>query len=270
MSAFVTTAAHDKRYKSGSHVDANGLNLALGVMADAKHDTGVATVGVYLEHGKSDYDSHLDNGVRADGDANYLGVGIYAKEKINSGFYVDGGLRAGKVKADYETYDVIPGMSTTFETKNTYIGGHIGVGQEIQLGNNNDLDIYGNVAHTHTKGGNTTVDIHDPLGGIDHGTVHFDSVNSTRIKVGARDSIRLNDNNSLFVGAAYQYEFKNTANGQVLGTEIAAPSMKGSSGQAEFGYKYSGEQLEFKAGVKGSVGKERGVSGNIGVRYNFK
>jgi hypothetical protein len=62
------------------------------------------TLAAFIEYGQGDYNSYnsFSSGkVKGSGDTDYKGIGILARNEYNSGFYLDGSLRAGKTDTDY-------------------------------------------------------------------------------------------------------------------------------------------------------------------------
>ena len=73
----------------------------------------------------------MDDGTHGDGKMSYIGGGVMTKMTQKSGTYVEGSLRAGRVKSDYTGRDDATAMS--YDNSNTYNAGHIGVGQEWKV-----------------------------------------------------------------------------------------------------------------------------------------
>ena len=103
----------------------------------------------------------------------------------------------------------------------------------------------------------------------------FDSAQSNKIRVGLKDDFKLDDNNKLYVGAAYEYEFDAKAGARLFVPgyntqgELLSPSLKGSTGIGEIGYEYKNDKIKFDAGVKGYVGKQQGVSAQMAISIAF-
>lgn len=261
--------ASRKRYESGSYVNNNGISLTLGGAFDIAQDAGASTLGAYLEHGKANYDSHLDDGTSADGDISYTGVGLYARHKLNSGFYGEANFRAGRAKQDYESRDFVfidpqgnIRNDEKYDLSRNYVGGSIGIGQEIELGSNT-LDLYARYNHTHLNAGTATLTSGEEF--------HSKASNSRQVQVGVRDNIELGHGHNLFFGAGYEYEMSGTANATIDGYGITTPSLKGSSGTAEVGYSWQPENspLSFDIAARGTVGKARGGQVRAGFTYRF-
>src|SRR5574344_2174146 len=83
---------------------------------------------------------------------------------------------------------------------------------------------------------------------------------------------RFNDANAMYAGIAYQYEFNGDARASYKGFGLASPSLKGSSGMLELGYRVKPSEdlpLTIDFNVTGWTGVQRGVTGQVGFTYNF-
>ncbi|MDR3211003.1 MAG: hypothetical protein LBU79_03705, partial [Planctomycetota bacterium] len=72
-----------------------------------------------------------------------------------------------------------------------------------------------------------------------------------------------------YVGAAYQYEFAGKSRGSVWGTNLQPVRLQGSTGSGELGRHIGIGPFYAEAGVKGYIGKRRGVSGNLDMGISF-
>ena len=102
--------------------------------------------------------------------------------------------------------------------------------------------------------------------------VHFDSINSHRLRLGARADYALNEYITPYIGAAWEYEFDGKAKAQVHGRAIDAPDLKGSTGIGEIGLTLTPSAsipLSFDLGAQGYVGKREGVTGSLKISYEF-
>ncbi|MCR4942507.1 MAG: autotransporter outer membrane beta-barrel domain-containing protein, partial [Campylobacter sp.] len=257
---YAITNGSNKKIKTGSHVENKGFNINVGTGYNADVAHGNLLTGLFIELGRGSYDSFLDNGIVGGGKTKNIGGGIFARYEDVSGFYGEASLRAGRLSDKTDNKNIYG----EYKTHNTYYGLHLGVGDIIELGENNKLDLYAKYFYAHTKDNDVM---------IGKTNVNFDSVNSHRIKIGFKENFYLNDNNAIYAGLAYQREFDAKANGSYnysnVVYSIASPSMKGNTGVGELGYKFLTENVEFSIGATGYVGKERGVSGNLGFKYLF-
>ena len=249
------------RLNSGSHVDAKGWNINLGFAKKAAAGRNTITYGSFLEYGRGTYDSYLDDGTHGDGKTSYFGGGIMAKVQSASGTYVEGSLRAGRVKSDYSGN--IAGMNTGYDNSSTYYAAHIGIGQEKELKNGSTIEGYAKYFYAH-QGGNTTT-LHTGE------TYEFDSVNSNRIRIGTRYTHKMPGNGAFYTGLAYEYEFGSEAGASYQGYSTPSPSLKGSTGILELGYRFTPKESRVSYGVNlmGMTGKRRGITGGVQMTWAF-
>ncbi|WP_122862824.1 autotransporter outer membrane beta-barrel domain-containing protein [Campylobacter showae] len=265
---FAISEAYSLRHETGSHVNSKGYGVVAGLASLTPNSAGEILSGVFVEYGRAKYDSYLDNGLHADGISEYIGGGLMLKQVFSSDTYIDASFRAGKISSDYNsndwTYAIAPGIlahNEKFDISSTYTATHIGVGQIFDLNQNNKLDIYTKWLYAHTASADATISSGE--------SYHFDSVASNRVRAGLRDTINLKDEHNLYFGGAYEYEFKGDAKASTMGLDAPKPSLKGSTGIFETGYKYESKNLIFSLGGKGYVGKTRGGAINAGFELMF-
>ncbi len=259
------------RYKSGSYADVHGYNMALGLAKAVTNNAGKLTYGSLLEYGWGNYTSHLDSGIRADGNTKYYGIGLLARQDNNDGVYYEGSLRYGRMDADYASGDLIgAGGSKVFadyDSSSSYYGAHLGIGKVNKINDTTKADLYAKLFYTHQGGDSVT------LGGEGNGEVYdFDAVDSTRARVGARLSKDYGERSSGYVGLAYEYEFDGEARATVKGLSTPLPSIKGSSGLLEIGYILQPKGVNdpmINIGLQGWGGKKQGVSGSVNFVWKF-
>lgn len=249
------------RLNSGSHVDAKGWNINLGFAKKAAAGRNTITYGPFLEYGRGTYDSYLDDGTHGDGKTSYFGGGVMAKVQSAGGTYVEGSLRAGRVKSDYNGN--IAGTNTGYDNSSTYYAAHIGIGQEKELKNGNTIEGYAKYFYAH-QGGNTTT-LHTGE------TYEFDSVNSNRIRIGTRYTHKMPGSGAFYTGLAYEYEFGSEAGASYQGYSTPSPSLKGSTGILELGYRFTPKESHVSYGVNlmGMTGKRRGITGGVQITWAF-
>lgn len=264
---FAAVGGSNLRANSGSHVDTKGYNLNVGFAREVKKGNKTYLLAPVVEYGRGSYDSYQNNGIKADGKSRLWGVGVMGRQTNSRGLYYEGSLRAGRVKSDYSS-QLSVATHASYDSSSSYWAGHLGVGTVSKLKGNNTLDTYAKYFYSHMDGDEVDVKINGAAGADQ---ITFDSVESERLRLGARFTHHVNDNNSVYVGAAYQYEIKGDARATYHGCETASPSVKGSSGMMELGWqiKPGKSPVSVDLGVTGWAGKQRGVVGNLGFKYNF-
>ena len=259
------------RYKTGSYADVKGYNLAMGFGKAVTNNAGKLTFGPFIEYGKGEYTSHLDDGIRGDGNTKYYGIGVLARQDNNSGVYYEGSLRYGRRDADYGSGDLIGAFSSkvysSYDSSSAYYGAHLGIGKVNKLNDTTKADVYAKFMYTHQNGDSVA------LRGEGNGEVYdFDAVDSTRVRVGARVSKAYNNCGTGYAGLAYEYEFDGEAKATVLGFSTPSPSIKGSSGLLELGYILQPKGANDPAidiNLQGWGGKKQGFTGNVNFAWKF-
>lgn len=265
---FAISEAYSLRHETGSHVNSKGYGVAAGLASLTPNSAGEILSGVFVEYGRANYDSYLDNGLHADGISEYIGGGLMLKQVFSSDAYIDASFHVGKISSDYNsndwTYAAVGGglaHEQKFDISSTYMATHIGIGQIFDLSQSNKLDVYTKWLYAYTDDADATISSGERY--------HFDSVTSNRVRAGLRDTINLKDEHNLYVGGAYEYEFKGDAKASTMGLDAPKPSLKGSTGVFEAGYKYDSKNLILSLRGKGYIGKTRGGAINAGFELMF-
>jgi hypothetical protein len=262
---FVAAAYKNMRYNTGSHVESDGWNTVLGIARRYEDKSGSFLVGPFVEYGNGDYDSYINGGIHANGNAHYIGGGIFAQKNFNSGWYIDGSVRGGRVSADYNSNDLLIGTTRVHEDydyRTPYYGFHLGFGKVHNYGDNVRLDTYLRYLYAHQDSFDAKLATGE--------NYEFDDVDSSKIRVGTRYIHDEKDLGSWYVGAAYQYEFDNESTAHFNGGDTPSPSIQGSSGMLELGWEgKGGKNMIYDLSLRGWVGKEEGASVRALVKWTF-
>ena len=266
---FAAAGGGQSRLHSGSYTNIKGYNFALGAAKAITNNAGKLTYGPFAEAGWGTYDSHLDCGVRGDGNTRYYGVGAFAHQDNNSGTYYEGSLRYGQTNSDYSGSGLTDGLgnplAATYDSSSAYYGAHIGIGKVSKLTDTTSTDIYAKLLYTHQQGDSAV------MAGSGE-TYDFDAVDSTRARVGARLSKTYSDRATAYVGTAYEYEFDGEATATVKGFSTLAPSIKGGSGMLELGYSLKPKAANdptIDLSLQGWLGKKEGFTTNVNFMWKF-
>lgn len=252
MAPFAAVGGSNMRYTTGSYVDVNGWNGAVGFAKQADK----LLFGVAVEHGRGNYDSYLDNGVHASGDIKSTGGVIFGEYKLDNGVHYDAALRAGRVKSDYNS------TATSYDESSTYYGFSLGGGKELTVSDKATLDVYGRYYFSHTNGSDVSIATGEEI--------DFDAVNSHRLRIGGRYTTTLTEKSKAYAGLAWQYEFGGDAKAAINGYSAPTPSLQGHSAIVEAGYKLNaGKNLTLDFNLNGAMGKQRGIGGGIGAQWLF-
>ena len=249
------------RIHSGSYVDAKGWNLNVGFARTNEAKGAKLTYGPFVEYGRGTYDSYLDDGTHGDGSMHYIGAGVMAKLTQESGTYVEGSLRAGRISRDYAGSGDAAELS--YDNASTYFAGHVGVGQEWKLANGNKIEGYAKYFYSHQAG--DTVKLRS--GGI----LEFGDVDSHRLRVGARYTHAVGGGGELYTGLAYEHEFGGDATATYQGYSTPSPSLGGGTGILELGYRFAPKDGRVSYGVNlmGMTGQREGIAGGAQVTWAF-
>jgi len=249
------------RLNSGSYVDAKGWNLNVGFARTNEMKDAKLTYGPFVEYGRGTYDSYLDDGTHGSGAMHYVGGGVMAKMSQNSGLYVEGSLRAGRVSSDYTGSDDAAELS--YDNASTYFAGHVGVGQEWKLAGGDKIEGYAKYFYSHQAGNTTKL--------RSGGTLEFGDVDSHRLRVGARYTHAVGGGSELYAGLAYEHEFGGDAAATYQGYSTPSPSLGGGTGILELGYRFAPKDGRVSYGVNlmGMTGQREGIAGGAQVTWAF-
>lgn len=266
LSTFASIIGSRSRYNTGSHADVNGWNGIVGTAWTRELASGTLSYGAFYENGGGSYDTHNTiNGrtYRGDGDTVCNGGGLLLRWETNGGTYTEASLRAGMVKNEVGPSLEFAGNRYGFKTENNYYGGHVGIGRIMERDDGDAWDIYGKYFHMHHEGDTVT---------IAGDEFAFDSVNSDRLRVGARYLDRKNGRFTGYCGLAYEYEFSGDTGGTANHHAMYTPSLQGSTVIGEIGFRGTpGEDSpwSFEVSLRGYAGKQEGISGAVTAAYSF-
>lgn len=267
ITTFARVNGNNSKYNTGSYVDINGWNSIVGVADSKKIGDSKVNYAAFFENGSGNYNTYNDfNGMafRGDGNVVYNGGGMAIRCDGANGVYAEASLRAGTAKN--ELSDVLSdtnGNRYGYETENAYYGGHIGIGKIVKLDNDKAWDFYGKYFHVHHEGDSVNI------GGDEF---KFDSVDSDKLRIGARFNESQGEKLRSYYGLAWEYEFSGDVGGTAAGHAMYTPSLEGSTVIAEMGFRYTPGNKSpwyFDANIKGYVGQQEGISGSVQANYTF-
>ena len=268
VKTFAAVHGNRSKYDVNSDIKINGWSTIVGVGNADKFDNGSEfSWGVFYENGSGNYRTYNEFNnefFRGDGSLVYNGGGIAARYTNKNGVYTEGSLRAGMLKSDMDNaLRDGAGNFYGYESESAYYGAHIGVGKIISLSESSDLDVYGKFFHTYTEGDNFKV-ANDEF--------EFDSINSDRLRIGARITSNKENKFSTYYGLAYEYEFNGDADMTAQGLKAPTQSLQGSSIMAEVGFNYQPTPTSpwsFDLNMRGYTGERQGGSFNVQATYTF-
>ena len=266
VKTFAAVHGNRSKYDVNSDIKINGWSTIVGVGAENEHNGGDFSWGVFYENGSGNYRTYNDFNnefFRGDGSLVYNGGGIAARYENSHGVYTEGSLRAGMLKSEMTDALSDGGNKYGYESETAYYGAHIGVGKIFSLGDDSDLDVYGKFFHTYTEGDSFKV-ANDEF--------EFDSINSDRLRIGARVTSNKENKFSTYYGLAYEYEFNGDAEMRAAGMKAPTQSLQGSSVMAEIGLNYQptpDSPWSFDLNMRGYAGERQGGSFNVQATYTF-
>ncbi|MDR1395902.1 MAG: autotransporter outer membrane beta-barrel domain-containing protein, partial [Deltaproteobacteria bacterium] len=270
IGVFAAVSGGKSRYDTGSHVDVSGASTLFGVSMGNYFDQNRLTVGVFGEFGFGSYESHTPAqaiDIDAEGDLSYVGGGLMARYDIQSSagtLYLEGSGRIGNAKTEFIAKNVrVANRRPSYKTSGTYVGAHAGVGYDMQVTEESDIDVYFKYLWNKQNGGD------ERLSGV---PFTLEDATSSRIRTGARLNYSYNDFIIPYVGGAYMYEFNGETDARAFGLNLPNADLKGSSAMAELGIKLLNSDtvpVSLDAGVQGYFGNRRGMSGSLDLKYEF-
>ena len=266
VKTFAAVYGNRSKYDVADDVKINGWSTIVGVGAENEHNGGDFSWGVFYENGSGNYRTYngFDNELfRGDGSIVYNGGGIAVRYENSHGVYTEGSLRAGMLKNEADNALFCGETGYGYETESAYYGAHIGVGKIWQLGDNSELDVYGKFFHTYVEGDT----VH-----IAQDKFDLDSINSDRLRIGARITNNKENKFSTYYGLAYEYEFNGDADMRAAGMKAPTQSLQGSSVMAEIGLNYQptpNSPWSFDLNMRGYTGERQGGSFNVQATYTF-
>ena len=268
VKTFAAVHGNRSKYDVNSDIKINGWSVIAGVGNADKFDNGSEfSWGVFYENGSGNYrtfNEFNNEFFRGDGSLVYNGGGIAARYTNKNGVYTEGSLRAGMLKSDMDNaLRDGAGNYYGYESESAYYGAHIGIGKIISLSESSDLDVYGKFFHTYTEGDSFKVAGDE---------FEFDSINSDRLRIGARITSNKENKFSTYYGLAYEYEFNGDADMTAQGLKAPTQSLQGSSVMAEVGFNYQPTPTSpwsFDLNMRGYTGERQGGSFNVQATYTF-
>lgn len=265
VETFAAMQGDDISFDKG--VDINGWHGIVGVGNNVKSDAGDFAWGVFAEKGDGSFDTNSTvngNFVSGDGSVNYNGGGLAARLTKDSGMYTEALFRAGKIKheVDHGLQDEL-GNLFDYRMDSSYYGFGLGAGKIFSFDNGNTMDAYLKYFHSNIGSDSFT---------LSNGEIYdMDDINSDRIRLGARYNQSFGKN-SLYYGAAWEYEFSGDSDGTAQGYAIDTASLGGSTFIGEIGFNFAPTEdspWDFDLGVKGFAGEREGFIGDMQATYHF-
>lgn len=256
-------------YGDGTQLSSDTLGAILSLSYKTITGLGATTFGAFVEGGTGSYEtknysSTLHQDVRGDGQADFMGGGLFFYNMFSGRAHVEASVRAGAVSNNYGERGYSGG---NYDISTAYYGAHLGLGQIFEVTDLTDLDVYGQFhwARTGDKDFRTE----------DRTRFQFDSVDSYRTRLGARlTQIYFDGDMKGYIGAAWEHEFDGEAGGRTVAGTLPGshhPDLKGSNAFGEAGLIIQpvGGNYAVDIGVFGVGGAAKGVGGTAGLKFEF-
>ena len=250
--------------KTGSHISSNMWNVDVGLGSQKEFsDGGRSEYAIYYEGGRGNYSTHYEYNTadETSGKLKYHGGGIFFRYENPESVYGEAGFHAGRIKNE----NAALGMDNSA----TYYGFHVGVGKILRTNDTDSFDIYTKFYYNRTGSMEYSRTVRDVM--------RVDAATSKLLRIGGRYNHLLGERYTLYAGAAFAYEFGGDANGTAGLTSgdfasIRPAGMKGAGAVVEFGFRQNaqkGSPWEIDLGLKGYMGRQKGIGANIGFKYHF-
>ena len=251
------------RYRTGSHVDVDGVTLVTGAVTRA----GGLMLAGFVEAGWASSEGHVD-GSKGDGDHDYYGLGAAVRYTFESPLYLDASLRFGTASTEFSGR--YADASARYDADGLYGSMHAGAGWVFALGQKTNLDVYARYVLTYLEG--------DTVGLGTAGGETYDTKDTVThaFRVGTRLTGSVTEFADWRAGLAYEHVADGDAKSDVIasGTRSAldVPTLEGDTGIVELGFSLRPSETSrwfADFSFKGYVGDRKGVSGNAAVGYTF-
>ncbi|WP_294447432.1 autotransporter outer membrane beta-barrel domain-containing protein [uncultured Mailhella sp.] len=259
------------RYHTGSRADTEGFSGMTGLTGSFSGADGRTVLGGFFEFGRAHLDTFngfVSGDVNGRGDSRYMGAGMLARYDVVSGplagLYAEGVGRVGNIDTTWHSDDLRDnvGRPADYDLSNPYYGGHLGLGCVLGLGESLDMDVYGKFFWTHQDGDGAD---------MNGDAVHFNSVDSRRLRMGARFDWKAFEDVTPYAGAAWEHEYSGTAHAVANDFSIPDASLKGDSAVFELGLAVEpgAGPLTLDAAFTGSAGERDSLGGHLTLLYRF-
>ena len=271
LRTFASIDGVQSNYSTHGHIDVHGFTATAGWANSLMLNGNPLLLNLFVETGNGDYSeemSYLNIDRRFSGEVKYYGAGISARIKNTAGWYAEGSLRAGKTETEVSRGLVDGnGVAHGYDLSSNYFGVHVGAGRIIDVGECMKADLFMKYFYTYLPSDSTDIFADGVNNQFD-----FDSVESSRIRVGGRLYFPLQNSFWAYTGLAYQYDFTPDVHVEANGEKIAdAASMRGSMGIGSLGLRYKSEDSPWVVDLKIRcyVGQREGLSGKAQVEYRY-
>ncbi len=192
-----------------------------------------------VDYGQDSYESTINDGYNTQGSGNskYFMAGVIARQVSVNGMYYEASMRGGKIKTNFHSDNFLVNnnlQSVSYEASTPCYAGHVRVGWRNHISPKNILDVYGMYSFNHIKAFKTKVSTNEDYS--------FSTVNSGRLRIGARFTRELKERESVYTSLSYIHEFTGETTGEYMGKNTKRTGVKGSAGLIELGWQVKPSQ----------------------------
>ena len=239
-------------YDTGSSVDMDNISFIMG----AAKGFGSVMAGAFIEAGMGNYTSHNNisgANIQGNGDNSYFGAGLMSRWSATDNIYLEGSVRGGIAQASFDSANL--GAGAEFDKSSAYYGGHIGAGYKRGFGR---IELEGYTQYILAVQSGTGVTL-----GTNEEIVFGDAM-SSRAVAGVRAKM-----DSVFIGYSYEHEFAGSADAQISGMAVDAPTIAGGTQIVEGGWGRNFGAFGVNTVLRYHFGVRTGISANANIGYRF-
>lgn len=244
-----------------------GINFGMARYLKNRHGTFI--FAPVTDYGYDSYDSTLDdaNRTQGHGDTKYFTAGFICRQVSTHGMYYEASLRYGRVRTNFLSNNfLVHGQPTTasYSASTPCYCGHVRIGWRDHVSPQNILDVYGVYSLNRVSGFDTTVSTGE--------NYRFSSVNSGRMRIGARLTREVKEKQNFYSEIAYIHEFTGETQGEYMGMSTKKSGLKGNIGLIELGWQMKptkNSMTMVDAGVSCWLGDKKGVQFAVKLKRDF-
>jgi outer membrane autotransporter protein len=273
VGAFGAVNAGKSKYKSGSTVDVESQTLLAGIGVGGDTVMGRLAAGLFFEAGQGKYETKNDFSdgvlpVKGKGNMLFYGGGALARLDAEAGLYFEGSGRAGRVRQDFNSSDIMYGAEKAkYEVETYYFGAHGGVGYVFMLpgtGGKGTLDLSGKILWSHLDAADVRIKDTDLL--------RIQEMDSVRVRAGGRLAFAFGDHVMAYAGGHWEREFEGAQKAKINDTPLDKPTIKGDTWIGEAGITLKPSETTpfyLDVGAQAFEGVRTGYQGSVQARLEY-
>lgn len=254
-------------------ITTRGMSFIAGLARQHTAQKVDMLAGAFFESGFGNMSTERSfgwTGISGSGDVHYTGGGLIARMGVLqgtlSGLYVEASGRVGEVSTSWASGDLLDNLNrpAAYDLATPYAGGHIGIGYERPINEKWTLDLSSQYLYLHQSACRT---------GINGERFRFSSVDSGRLRCGARLTGRAHSTTDVYLSAAWEQELIGRARARSESSmmEIPSTSMRGGSALFDIGMTYRPETLPalMDFAIQGAAGTRRSIGARLQIMVAF-